>query len=146
MTYDSDTGLTLLFGGRNDDESGLGDTWAWNGEQWTQIELNGPAGRTGVRMVYDPDKHSSLLFGGGGASDLRADTWQFEAELPSQGDVDCDCRGTAFDIEPFMIALFDPKRYVTLFPDCDIQLADVNQDGEVNGFDIEPFIELLFGP
>ena len=52
----------------------------------------------------------------------------------------------ALDIEPFIIALFDPKSYVTLFPDCDIQLADLNQDGEVNALDIEPFIGLLFDP
>ena len=62
------------------------------------------------------------------------------------GDLNCDCTVNALDIEPFLVALFDPAQYPILFPNCDIENADVNGDGSINAFDIEPFLELLFGP
>ena len=61
------------------------------------------------------------------------------------GDPNCDDRIDAFDIEPFLVALFDPDEYESRFPDCDISRADVNIDGEIDEFDIEPFLDLLFG-
>ncbi len=33
-----------------------------------------------------------------------------------------------------------------MYPDCDINNADINADGDINSFDIEPFLELLFNP
>jgi predicted outer membrane repeat protein len=62
------------------------------------------------------------------------------------GDLNCDGAIDAFDIEPFLLALFEPGQYAGRFPDCDIELADTNADGRVNAFDIEPFLDLLFGP
>ena len=47
-------------------------------------------------------------------------------------------------MEAFLAALFNPGGYDALYPGCDINLADTNQDGAVDAFDIEPFIELLF--
>ena len=38
----------------------------------------------------------------------------------------------------------EPDEYAIQFPDCDINLADVNADGSVTAFDIEPFLGLLF--
>ena len=61
------------------------------------------------------------------------------------GDVNCDATIDAFDIEPFILALFDRDSYIIRYPGCDLLLADVNSDGVVNAFDIEPFINLLFG-
>ena len=52
----------------------------------------------------------------------------------------------AFDIEPYSVALVDPSNYHELYPDCDINLGDLNGDGDVNALDIEPFIALLFDP
>ena len=60
------------------------------------------------------------------------------------GDLNCDGNIDAFDIEPFLIALFDPQGYAAAYPDCDISFADINGDGDVDAFDIEPFLELLF--
>ena len=60
------------------------------------------------------------------------------------GDLNCDGDIDAFDIEPFLIALFDPQGYAAAYPDCDISFADINGDGDVDAFDIEPFLELLF--
>ena len=60
------------------------------------------------------------------------------------GDLNCDGEINAFDIEPFLLALFDPDEYALRFPDCDINNGDINGDGEINAFDIEPFLGLLF--
>jgi probable HAF family extracellular repeat protein len=59
-------------------------------------------------------------------------------------DVNCDGRIDFFDIDPFMLALFDPSAYAVAHPGCDIALADVNWDGHVNFFDIDPFLACLF--
>ena len=60
------------------------------------------------------------------------------------GDLNCDGTVNAFDIEPFLLALFEPNEYETQYPDCDINNGDTNGDGTVNAFDIEPFLTLLF--
>ena len=36
------------------------------------------------------------------------------------------------------------QRVAGQFPNCDINLADINGDGNIDAFDIEPFLNLLF--
>ena len=48
------------------------------------------------------------------------------------------------DIEPFIVAVFEPGDYPTLYPECNMDLGDMNLDGSVDAFDIEPFLDLLF--
>jgi hypothetical protein len=50
-----------------------------------------------------------------------------------------------FDIDPFLMALFNPAMYGVVWFDCDIENADVNQDTAVDFFDIDAFLDLLFG-
>ncbi len=38
----------------------------------------------------------------------------------------------------------EPSEYGSLYPDCDINLADINGDGSVDALDIEGFLNLLF--
>jgi hypothetical protein len=66
--------------------------------------------------------------------------------LGASGDMNCDGAIDAFDIEPFVTAQTDPAGYPQRYPDCHIELADIDGDGEVNAFDIEPFIDLLLNP
>lgn len=63
---------------------------------------------------------------------------------PLFGDPNCDGEINALDIEPFLLAMFDPDEYAIHYPNCDLMLADVNCDDVVNASDIEPFIDLLF--
>ena len=65
----------------------------------------------------------------------------FAKRLPL-GDLNCDGSVDAFDIEPFVRAMFDPESYGST--NCDPTLADLNGDGRVDAFDIEPFLEVLF--
>jgi hypothetical protein len=62
----------------------------------------------------------------------------------SLGDLNCDGTIDALDIEPFLVALFDPENYPIAYPDCDISLADLNGDGDINALDIEGFLAVLF--
>ncbi len=65
IAYDPLTGQVVMFGGLGDNGS-LGDTWIWNGADWTQEVLSpSPLSRTGASMVYDPKLHGLVLFGGG---------------------------------------------------------------------------------
>ena len=82
--------------------------------------------------------------GGGTIQGLRPTT-HVDVFIPSAiGDINCDGEINAFDIEPFLVALFDPDQYPKQFPNCEITLADINSDGAINAFDIEPFLGLLF--
>ncbi len=60
-----------------------------------------------------------------------------------RGDVNCDARVDFFDIDPFLVALFAPGDYPTLYPDCAVIHADANGDGAVDLFDVDPFIERI---
>ena len=60
--------------------------------------------------------------------------------------MNCDGTVNALDIEPFIEALFDPAEYRNRWPDCSVDLGDLNGDGSVDALDIEPFLGLLFGP
>ena len=64
MAYDADTGQVVMFGGLGDNGS-LGDTWIWNGANWTQQHLSvSPLTRFDASMVFDPELHGLVLFGG----------------------------------------------------------------------------------
>ena len=65
-------------------------------------------------------------------------------DLTTPGDLNCDGEINAFDIEPFLLALFEPDNYAKQYPDCDINNADTNDDGSIDAFDIESFLGLLF--
>ena len=60
----------------------------------------------------------------------------------ARGDVNCDGSVDFFDIDPFLLALFDPAAYAAAYPGCDN--ADISGDGNVDFFDIEPFLACLF--
>jgi hypothetical protein len=38
-----------------------------------------------------------------------------------------------------------PHSTQSISPNCDVTLADANQDGQVNSFDIDPFVALVLG-
>ena len=61
------------------------------------------------------------------------------------GDLNCDGAFNGGDIDPFFLALGDPKAYAAQFPNCDPLLGDMNADGLFNGADIDPFFACLGG-
>ena len=59
-------------------------------------------------------------------------------------DMNCDGSVDFFDIDPFLLALFDPAGYAAAYPSCNINNGDINEDTNVDFFDIDPFLECLF--
>jgi len=59
------------------------------------------------------------------------------------GDLNCDHEVGFGDINPFVLAMTDPAGYGSEYPNCNIQLADIDGDGVVGFGDINPFIALL---
>lgn len=83
MTYDRRREVGILFGGRG--PSGmLDDQWAWNGEEWLAVNLQGvphPTPRYLHQMAYDDTRHVIVLFGGCSQLDCQAmyhDTWEWD--------------------------------------------------------------------
>ncbi len=61
-----------------------------------------------------------------------------------RGDTNCDGSIDFFDIDPFLLALFNPAAYQTAFPACTVSSADTNGDGSIDFFDIDAFLLLIF--
>jgi hypothetical protein len=87
MAYDATDGVFVLFGGSQSQaaftspSNYLGDTWTWNGSNWTQQASSpSPVGRSAAMMASDPTG-GVVLFGGGNAQGNQLvylqDTWHW---------------------------------------------------------------------
>ena len=78
MAYDSQRGVSVLFGGRNN-FANLGDTWEWDGSSWTQAASTGAPARNYHAMAYDSQRGVTVVFGGiaSNGGDL-GDTWEWD--------------------------------------------------------------------
>lgn len=79
MAYDPVRQRVILFGGFPDSGVRLGDTWEWDGTNWTQRTPSmAPSARSGHRMAWDAVRNVIVLFGGridGASAIYQADTW-----------------------------------------------------------------------
>ncbi len=75
-----------------------------------------------------------------GIVDIGAD----EVDLTPRGDANCDGFINFFDIDPFVLAVFDADGYAAALPECSLLSADLNVDFRVDFFDIDPFVDCLF--
>jgi hypothetical protein len=74
--YDSQYKRLVLFGGI-ENSNFLNDTWAYDGETWSLLNiLSPPSSRYSHIMFYDGKRHSIVLFGGIGKESLLGDTWE----------------------------------------------------------------------
>lgn len=67
MAFDAAHSQMVLFGGiqPNSATARLGDTWLWDGTNWTQPTVsNGPSARDGQAMAYDAVHGQMVMFGG----------------------------------------------------------------------------------
>jgi uncharacterized protein (TIGR03437 family) len=83
MAYDAAHGQVVLFGGGNELNT-WGDTWTWDGTNWTQqlvqFPETSPDQRSGAAMVYDSAHHQVVLFAGFGlgGDTHHNDTWVWD--------------------------------------------------------------------
>jgi hypothetical protein len=83
MVFDPRSGQILLFGGRG--EGGgrdmLHDTWAWNGENWTELHPEtSPSPRSFHSMTYDAAREQIVLYGGFDGRNSFDDFWAWDGE------------------------------------------------------------------
>lgn len=117
MAYDSIRNVTVLFGGWK--PSGVfgiavGDTWEFDGSQWTLVAEDGPEPRSDGAMVFDEDRGVMVLFGGWGNSGPRpTDTWEWDGVHWTQealtGPSGRTNPGMAYDLTRHVTVLFGGK-------------------------------------
>jgi hypothetical protein len=68
----------VLFGGQKATGGQFGDTWVWNGNNWSNV-ASPPPGRMAQGGTYDVDRERLVMFGGSnGNSQTRRDTWELK--------------------------------------------------------------------
>src|SRR5579884_428712 len=79
MVFDTATGNTVLFGGISSTGTDLGDTWVWDGSNWTQkTPASHPSAREGAQAAYLPSLGKVVLFGGKASGTYQNDTWTWD--------------------------------------------------------------------
>lgn len=82
MAFDSDRGVTVLFGGATSTSvfQVVADTWEWDGTRWTIRAGPQPRPRTGSAMTYDTSRRKIMMFGGqiGSQNVHIGDTWEWD--------------------------------------------------------------------
>ena len=113
MVYDSVRKVTILFGGNSGsgtNTSALGDTWQWDGQNWTQLSNSGPSARVSHAMAFDATRNQTVLFGGADATGPLQDTWQFDGQdwtrLENSGPSPRSYHAMAYDAVNARVTLF----------------------------------------
>jgi MBG domain/Putative Ig domain/Abnormal spindle-like microcephaly-assoc'd, ASPM-SPD-2-Hydin/Galactose oxidase, central domain len=124
MAFDPVSNSTLLVGGVIGYYSAVGDTWALQGGQWSQLfPGNAPSPREGAVMAYDVATNTVVLFGGtttlfGGCCGDLNDTWVWNGatstwtQVKANGDPNSppprrfDGQGMAYDPNTRSVVLF----------------------------------------
>lgn len=73
MAWDANRQELVLFGGI--DGAPLGDTWTYDGSDWTALPGQGPSARSGHTVTSDMDTGGVALFGGTDGTAPLGDTW-----------------------------------------------------------------------
>jgi hypothetical protein len=76
MAYGSAQNQLVLFGGYQKGTV-FGDTWKWDGSNWTVLATSGPMPRAFSALAYNDNCDSMVLFGGFGTNYL-GDTWEWD--------------------------------------------------------------------
>jgi len=81
ICYHAVLGKVVMFGGIDVQTGGTTTTWSYDGIDWTPIAVAGPSpsARTMARMVYDPQRGVSVMYGGMNPNTGAAinETWEF---------------------------------------------------------------------
>lgn len=71
----------VVFGGTNDAQGELNDTWTWDGADWRQLSPpSSPTPRSYVELASDLGRHRLVMFGGnaGDGNNPLGDTWEWD--------------------------------------------------------------------
>jgi hypothetical protein len=85
LAYDSARRRVVLRGGGTfPGQAVFGDTWEYDGSNWTEVAGAGPSGRVAPAIVYDKARSQVLLFGGGTWGPYSGDTWAWNGSSWTQ--------------------------------------------------------------
>ncbi|MEW6251846.1 MAG: trypsin-like peptidase domain-containing protein [Planctomycetota bacterium] len=120
---------------------------AWSGDSdgWQTVaaDLTSLAGQM-VQFRWRFVTDASFADAGWWVDGVRIEYERYFCRTP--GDLNCDGRVDFDDINPFVLALADPRGWMAAYPGCRMENGDINADGHVNFDDINPFVELLSRP
>lgn len=75
-------GNSVLFGAAEDEPQFLNDMWAWDGNNWHQVDAEMPPARAEASITYDSHRQRLVLFGGyniiAGEIQRLGDTWEWD--------------------------------------------------------------------
>lgn len=112
MAYDAARQQVVFFGGTPDGLNVLGETWTWDGTNWTQkFPTTSAPARSAHVMVYDAARQQVVLFGGSSPSGLLNDTWVWDGtnwtqKLPATSPAPRQLAGMAYDAARQQVVLF----------------------------------------
>jgi Galactose oxidase, central domain len=113
LAFDSNRSRVVMFGGETafGPPSVLaGDTWEWDGNNWTQVEDIGPSARRRFAVAYDRNRNRLVLFGGFTASGPSGETWEWDGQEWTQvsetGPQERTLHAMAFDSSKNVVTLF----------------------------------------
>ncbi len=145
IAYDAARQQTVMFGGHSNADGLFGDTWTWDGVDWTLASSVGPSPRTRHYMVYDSAREMVVLYGGGGdPSGWKMDTWGWDGTqwlllAPADPDRPYDSHGPmAYDPHSDRVVMRDERGVTWLW---DGTAWEYTNEGGLNGevFDLASF-------
>ena len=117
FTFDPVLHALVLFGGRDNGNRPLGDTWEFQYGHWSDLSgrlKTTPAARYQAGMVFDPDLGALVLFGGQNGVRWFNDTWEFNGSwkqlAPQHAPSPRGVVAVAFDGKDDCILLFGGSR------------------------------------
>ena len=85
MTHDDARDRTVMFGGKDENDEPLDDTWEFDGTRWSHVVTRfAPAPRYHPALCYHPPSGQTFLFGGRNTGAIFGDTWAFNGKTWSR--------------------------------------------------------------
>lgn len=84
MVFDTRRARVVVFGGIGGGAAQggrppvLGDTWEYDGERWSRLDVTGPGPRASAGAAYDARRGLVVIYGGMGSDGLLDDTWGWD--------------------------------------------------------------------
>ncbi|KAA3637953.1 MAG: hypothetical protein DWQ02_05805 [Bacteroidetes bacterium] len=89
--YDPVNEQVLLFGGAKERRVFLDDTWVWENDQWTKMDIKGPEARGFCAVSFHGQRNTILLHGGRGNDGVTySDLWEWDGRQWKQLEMESD--------------------------------------------------------
>lgn len=126
MVYDRARRVTVLFGGAAVGSPPslivLGDTWEWDGDDWSLASIDGPTPRLRTALAFDVRRGVTVLFGGvGDGARIYGDTWEWDGSAwairSTSGPPSRAVASMAYDEDRGVVVLFGGANHTRPFGD-----------------------------